>query len=346
MREDALRTVREQLEEPLLLTDDVNIEYLTGFHSDNGALLIEADRLRLFTDFRYAESARAVDGVEYAETPRFIYDGLAQQLEGRIGFEPDALTFSRYDVLRGGGLELVPRGGLVEALRAVKEDGELAAIRRAAEITSEAYERLAGQPFVGRTERDLAWRMEQLFRDLGGEEVSFPVTVSTGPNGAKPHAVSGGRVVAEGELVVVDSGAMVDGYCSDCTRTFAAGEVDAQLTEAYEVCREAQQGALEAVKARASGRDVDAIARERIDATDFRGLFGHGLGHGVGMRIHETPGLRPESDDVLATGNVVTIEPGIYIPGVGGVRIEDLVIVTDDGCEVLTTYTKELVTVG
>src|SRR5205807_7630069 len=131
----------------------------------------------------------------------------------------------------------------------------------------------------------------------------------TGPNGAKPHAVSGGRIVADGDFVVVDSGAMVDGYCSDCTRTFAAGDVDEQLTEAYELCRDAQQAALAAVKAGASGRGVDAVARERIDATKFKGLFGHGLGHGVGMRIQESPGLRPESDDVLAAGNVVTIEP-------------------------------------
>jgi len=176
--------------------------------------------------------------------------------------------------------------------------------------------------------------------------VAFPVTVSTGPNGAKPHAVSGDRAVAAGDFVVVDSGAVFDGYCSDCTRTFAAGEVSDELRDAYAVCKDAQAAAVEAVRTGVGGREADAVARERIDATRFKGLFGHGLGHGVGMRIQEAPGLRPESDDVLQAGNVATIEPGIYIPGTGGVRVEDLVIVREDGCEVLTSYTKELVTVG
>ncbi|MDQ5821924.1 MAG: Xaa-Pro peptidase family protein [Actinomycetota bacterium] len=344
---ERLERLRASLEEPLLVTDQVNVKYLTGFNSDNVALLVEPGRTRLFTDFRYAEGARGAVGedVEVVETERNVYAGVAQQLSGDVGFEAAVVSYANYETLRSGSAELVPRTGVVEALRAVKDDAELAAIRKAAEVSDDAYERLSRERFIGRTEKELAWRMEQVLHECGGEKLSFDVAVGSGPNGAFPHADPTDREVKAGELVVVDSGTTVEGYASDCTRTFATGSLAGELKEAYAVCLEAQQAALDGVRAGVRGADVDAIARVRIDASPFKGLFGHGLGHGVGMRIHEGPTLRPESKDVLQPGNVVTVEPGIYMPGKGGIRIEDLVVVTDGDAEVLTHFSKDLFSV-
>jgi Xaa-Pro aminopeptidase len=337
--------LRASLEEPLLVTAGFNVLYLTGFQSTNAAVLVEPDRVRLFSDFRYAEAARAVEGVEFTETRRNIFASLPELLSGRIGFEADALTYAAYQALAAGDLEVVPRRGLVEALRAVKEDEELDAIRGAAAITDQAYERLAEERFVGRTEEELAWRMFELFRETGGDWIAFPTIVATGPNGALPHAKSGDRRIEPGHSVVVDAGCRLGWYCSDCTRTFAAGELPAELKSAYDVCREAQEAGLAAVRAGVPGRDADAAARRVIEDAGHGDAFGHGLGHGLGLEVHEAPGLRPESDDVLAAANVVTVEPGIYLSGLGGIRIEDLVIVTDDGAEVLSTFPKDLVIV-
>jgi Xaa-Pro aminopeptidase len=342
---DRLRRLQGELEEPLLVTDQVNVKYLTGFNSDNVALLVEPERVRLFTDFRYAEGAReAVQDVEVVQTKRFVYADVAPVLSRRVGFESAVVSYANYEVLRGGTAELVPRTGSVERLRAVKDESELDAIRKAAEISDEAYERLSREQFIGLTEQELAWRMEVLLHECGGETVTF-VAVGSGPNGAYPHSDPSDREIKAGELVVVDSGTTVAGYTSDCTRTFATGSLPDELKEAYAVCLEAQEAALEGVRARATGAAVDAIARERIDASPFKGLFGHGLGHGIGLRIHEAPNLRPESEDVLEPGNVVTVEPGIYMPGKGGIRIEDDVVVTDGDPEVLTHFSKDLISV-
>ena len=323
----------------------MNVRYLTGFESTNAAVLVEPERTRLFTDFRYAERARAVEGVEFEETKRYIYSDLAELLQDRVGFEADALTYANWDLLHQGGVDLVPRRGLVESLRVVKEPEELHAIGRATEVTNTTYERLAEEQFAGRTEKDLAWRMEQLFHDEGADGLAFPIDIASGPTAASPHAVSGDRVVQDGDLVIVDAGAIVDGYCADCTRTFAVGEVSDSLREMYEVVRRGQQAGLDAVRAGVSGRDADAAARDVIMDAGYGENFGHGLGHGVGLLVHEAPVLRPESEDVLAAGNVVTVEPGIYLSGVAGVRIEDLVVVTEEGCDVLTTFPKDLTTV-
>jgi Xaa-Pro aminopeptidase len=322
------------------------VRYLTGFESTNAALLVEPDRAVLFSDFRYAERAREVEGVEFEETKRYLYSDLPTLLPPRIAFEADALTYANYDQLRRGGLELEPRHGLVESLRIVKEPEELDAIRRAAEVTNKAYERLVDEQLGGRTEKELAWRMEQLLHDCGADGVAFPVDVAAGPTAASPHAVPGERVVQEGDLVLVDAGALVDGYCSDCTRTYAVGDVSDSLREAYELVRDAQQAGLDAVGPGVSGRDADAAARAVIADAGYAENFGHGLGHGLGLLVHEAPALRPESDEVLAAGHVVTVEPGIYLGGVAGIRIEDLVVVTDEGAEVLTTLPKELATVS
>lgn len=341
-----LRQLQARLEEPFLVTLPVNVRYLTGFDSSNPALVVEPDRVRLFSDFRYAEAGKQVEGVEFDITKRNMLADLVERLSGRLGFEADAITYAGYQTLAGGGLDPVPRRGVVEALRAVKDESELAEIRRAAKITSEAYGRLAEERFTGRTERELAWRLEELFHELGADGPAFPSIVAAGENGAMPHAHSGDREIPSGTTVVVDAGCSVDGYCADCTRTFATGPLPDELSEAYAVCLEGQQAGLDGIRAGVSGRAADAAARGRIEAAGLGDAFGHGLGHGVGLLVHEAPRLSQESEDELEAGNVVTVEPGIYLAGIGGVRIEDLVVVTDDGAEVLTTFTKDLVTVS
>jgi Xaa-Pro aminopeptidase len=343
---DRLDRLRAELEEPLLVSSLVNVRYLTGLASSNAALLVDPGGARLYTDFRYAQRAGSIPGVELVQTRRDIYAELPELLSGRVGFEPKVLTYERYEQLAAGGLELVPRPGLVESMRAVKDNEELDAIRRAAAVTSEAYARFAEEPMIGRRERDLAWRMTSLLHELGGEDVAFDVIVAAGPSGGSPHAVPGDRTVGPGETIVVDAGCRVGGYCSDCTRTFVTGELPAELAQAYDVVKRAQETGLAAVRAGADSAAVDRTARDVVEEAGLGDKFGHGLGHGLGLEVHEAPWLNAEWPSTLATGNVVTVEPGVYLPGLGGVRIEDLVIVTDDGAEVLTSFTKEPVTVG
>jgi Xaa-Pro aminopeptidase len=341
---DRVERLREELEHPLLVSDAANVRYLSGLDSSNAALLIEPDRVRVFTDFRYAESARALDGVEYIETKRDLYQSLAELLTGRIEFEATSITYERHARLHAGGVELVPTYGVVEELRTVKDDEELATIGRAAAITSGALERFAEEGLVGRTERELAWRVEWLQRDLGADETWS--LIASGPNAAKPHTTPGDRKVEPAETVIVDMGCIVDGYYSDCTRTFATGSLPDELRRAYEVCLDAQLAGLSAARPGASGPGVDAAARDKIEAAGFGEAFGHGLGHGVGLRLHEGPRLARESRDTLQEGNVVTIEPGIYLSGLGGIRIEDLVVVRHGEPEILTTFTKDLISVN
>jgi Xaa-Pro aminopeptidase len=344
---DRLDRLQAALEEPLLVSSPVNVRYLCGLDSSNAAMLIEPDRVQLFTDFRYAERAGAIRGVEAVQTRRNLYADLAERLSGRVGFETEWLTHARFEMLAARGPELVPRRGLVERLRQVKDGAELAAVRRSAAILNEAFARLAEEPFVGRSERDIVWRMAELIHEGGADDAAFSTAVGSGPTGASPHALPGDRRIEMGETVVVDAGCRVNGYCSDCTRTFVTGPLRAELQEAYDVVLRAQLASLEAVVPGAEGKAVDRVARSIIEEAGFGDRFGHGLGHGVGLEVHEAPWLNAELGDApLVAGNVVTVEPGIYLPGLGGIRIEDLVIVADDGPEVLTPFTKELVTVG
>ena len=341
-----IERLRESLDEPLLITNPTNINYLFGFKSSNAALLVERERARLFTDFRYSEAARAVEGVEFEETKRALLKDLADRLLGPIGFEADFVSYSGYETLRGGGIEPVPRRGLVEQLRAVKDDDELASIRRACEITDRMFERLIEQPFVGRTERGIAWTIEQLFHDEGADAVAFETIVAAGPNSARPHGRATDRPIGRGEMIIVDTGCVVGDYVSDYTRTFTTGFVEAQVKQAYAVVLAAQQAGFDALRSGVKGFDADAAARRVVDETAFAGTFGHGLGHGLGLEVHEAPRLSMESTDTLAVGNVVTVEPGIYLEGRAGIRIEDNIVVTNDGFENLTGFRKDLITVG
>jgi Xaa-Pro aminopeptidase len=342
-----IERLRELLEEPLLVTNLVNVLYLTGFDSSNTALLVEPDRARLFTDFRYIESARAVEGVEAVQTKRSLIGWLGENLSGRIGFEADVLPWSFAEQLREGGIELVPRQGLVEQLRAVKDEGELDTFRRACAITDRMFERLVNEvQFVGRRERDVAWDIARLYHEEGADEPAFEAIVGSGPTGARPHARAGDKVIEAGELVVIDTGATVGGYVSDYTRTLATGELDGETREAYDFVLAAQRAGLEAIRAGVAGVDADAAARGVIEGSAFAGTFGHGLGHGLGLDVHESPRLSTESSDTLAAGNLVTVEPGVYLEGRFGIRIEDDVIVTVDGIDNPVRFTKELVTVS
>jgi Xaa-Pro aminopeptidase len=343
--EGRVARVRALIEAPLLVSSAVNVRYLTGLDSSNAAVLVEPDRVRIFTDFRYLEKAQAT-GVEIVQTPRSVLEGLPEHVAGRIEFEAESLSYVEWATLSAAGLELVPRHELLQNVRAVKEEAELEAISRAAAITNECFERLAEQRFVGRSGKELAWWMESLMHELGADGPAFPIIVAGGPGGAMPHAATTDEPIAAGTTVVVDAAARLGDYMSDCTRTFATGDLPDELAHSYDVCLRAQLAALEAVAPGAGGREVDAVARDLIAAEGLGDLFGHGLGHGLGMEVHELPRLRPESDDVLAPNQVCTVEPGIYQPGVGGIRIEDLVIVEENGPQILTSFTKELVTVS
>src|SRR5215210_316719 len=278
--------LRELLEEPFLVTTPVNVRYLTGLDSSNAAVLVDDERAVLFTDFRYAESAHKIEGVKFVEVERALMRGVVANVTGRLGFESAHLTYASWQTLNEAGLELVPRPGYVERLRVVKSPEELDRIRRASEIASGAYERLAQERFVGRTERELAWAFETFMHELGAHGPSFPTTVASGENGATPHGKTSDRVIGAGETIVVDAGAVIDGYASDCTRTFVTGELPEELRRAYDVCLEAQVAALDGVRAGTRGRDADAIARTIIADAGFGERFGHGLGHGIGLMVH------------------------------------------------------------
>ncbi|MBA2384784.1 MAG: aminopeptidase P family protein [Actinobacteria bacterium] len=336
------------LDEPLLVTSGVNVLYLTGLSSSNAAVLVEPDgEATLYTDFRYARRASAIEGVRFERTARMVIGDLATRLAGRtIGIEAHVLTVSALETLRDGGVETVARTGLVERLRAVKEPGEIATLREAAAISDAVFGALAAERFTGRTEIELAWRIRELFHEHGSSELAFDTIVASGENGASPHAECRDVAIEAGTLVTVDAGCKVGGYASDCTRTFATGELPDELARAYEVCLEAQLAGLEGIGPGVSGSDADRAGRSVIEEAGWGEEFGHGLGHGIGLEVHEAPTVRPESTDTLEPGNLVSCEPGIYIPNLGGVRIEDMVLVTDDGRERLTTHDKQLVGVS
>jgi Xaa-Pro aminopeptidase len=341
-----IENLRALIEEPLLVTTPKNVVYLAGFESSNAALLVEQDRVQLFTDFRYIEAAQAVPDVELVQTKRGVIGALAERLSGRIGFEATNVVYADFQTLEGGGLELVPRTGLVESLRAIKDEGELEILRHACAITDRVFERLAEVKFVGRTELEVSWDLTRIFHEEGGDGLAFESIVGAGPTGARPHARASDRPIERGELVVIDAGCTVDGYASDYTRTFATGPLDDEAKDAYLIVLSAQLAALDTIRAGLPAIEADQAARRVVEESPFAGTFGHGLGHGLGLDVHERPTMSTETEDVLEAGNVVTVEPGVYLPGKFGVRIEDDVVVTSDGIENLTGFTKDLIEVG
>ncbi len=367
--------LRECDVDALLVTAPVNVRYLTGFTGSNGLALVTADaeggavagagpgagtaqtpRGRFFTDFRYrTQSAEQVAGAFAREiVVGSLLDAAAGALKessGKLGFDDANVTVAAHARLRAAlpsGWELAPCAGVVERLRAVKDDGEVAQMRAAAQLADEALRGVLEAGLVGRSEREVAIELELRMRRLGAEAASFPSIVAAGAHGALPHAEPRDEPIARDVLVTIDWGAVLGGYCSDCTRTYATGEgISDRAREVYELVLRAQEAGVAAVAAGPTGREVDAIARAVIERAGEGERFGHGLGHGVGMEIHEGPRLsRTEGEHALVAGNVVTVEPGVYLPGELGVRIEDLLVVRDGGHEVLNGLDKTLTVVS
>jgi Xaa-Pro aminopeptidase len=336
----------------LLVTEPANLRYLTGFTGSNGFAVVGPDVRRFVTDFRYVEQAKAQVPPEFdrQQGPQELLAALKDGWAGdvRLGFDDGHVsvrTHRRLRELLPGSVELVPAAGVVEGVRAVKEPDEVLRIAAAASLVDDIYTWLLSFGLVGRTERDVAVALEHEMRLRGASGPSFDSIVASAEHGALPHATPRDVPIARDTLVTLDIGAVLDGYCSDCTRTWATGAVPDQLAEIYALVLRAQIAALDAVRPGPSGREIDAIARDMISAAGHGEHFGHGLGHGVGLVTHEAPRLARTAEARLVEGNVVTVEPGVYVPGVGGVRIEDLVVVTEDGRDVLSKTTKGLLTV-
>lgn len=325
-----------------------DVFWLTGFAGTSALALVGSGVRAFVTDFRYIERARDVlDGSwELVRAERHLSSALAPHLGGRVGYDPRATSVRELERLSESvpsGGELVECDGLVSSLRRRKDAGEVERIAAATELSDAVLTELEQLGVAGRSERELALWIERRSRELGASAVSFPPIVAAGENGALPHAEPGEREIREGELLVVDAGAILDGYCSDGTRTYAVGrEPGEEERGVYAAVLAAQQAGLEAVAAGVAGRAADGAAREVIAEAGWGKEFGHGLGHGVGIAVHEPPRLSQRSEDVLAVGDVVTIEPGVYLPGRFGVRIEDLVVVGEDGVRNLSSCPKEL----
>jgi Xaa-Pro aminopeptidase len=335
--------------ETLLVTQPENRRYLSGFTGSAGALAISGDRAYLATDSRYWEqAAHEAPNFEIVQLKMRLYQHPGEMLEkigspGRIWFESAAVTVDQLRIWTEAGLavEWLPARHVVEPLRAVKEEAELAAIRRAVALTDAGFDFLCGILRPGMTERQAAWELEVYLRTHGADALAFETIVASGPNAAMGHHRAGDRAIRRGEPIVIDFGVTIGGYCSDLTRTVSLGGDGAKYDEVYEVVRRAQQAAIDGIRAGMSGAEADALARNAIDAAGYGEYFGHGLGHGVGLAVHEAPtASRVAGSDGLPAGATLTIEPGVYLPGWGGVRIEDLVVVRADGVEVLSQAHK------
>ncbi|HEY8523442.1 MAG TPA: Xaa-Pro peptidase family protein [Acidimicrobiales bacterium] len=353
---DRVGRLRERLPEAgcdgLLVTSLTNIRYLTGFSGSAALLLVAPDELLFVTDGRYRDqateqlAAAGVDArIEIGRTSDEQRDHLAGPgaAVGRLGLEAEHVSWAQ--VRRFGAdwfpqAQLVPTDGLVEELRQVKDEGEIARIEAAAAMADEALERVRPRLAEGPTEAEVALELESHMRRLGAEGPSFDTIVASGPNGAKPHHRAGARRIAEGDLVVIDFGALVDGYHSDMTRTVVVGEPSPTQARMLEVVTAAQAAGVAAVGEGVEAAAVDETCRSVIRDAGWEGAFLHGTGHGVGLDIHEAPRVSATADATLACGHVVTVEPGVYLPEHGGVRVEDTVVVTPDGCRPLTRAPK------
>lgn len=337
----------------LVVSNLTNVRYLCGFTGSAGMLLVTADALHFVTDGRYQEqsaqelaAAGVAAEIEIAATaPDGSIAERARNLGlSALGLEEHSVTWAEYtrwsDELFSAG-ELRRSDSLVEKLRIVKEPGEVLRIRAACEIADRALGAIRSRLLDGPTEMEFAAELDGTMKALGARDVSFETIVAAGPNGAKPHHRPGERPIGEGDLVVIDFGALVDGYHSDMTRTLAIGDIGAERARMLEVVRAAQQAGMEAVTAGSAAKDVDAACRQVITDAGWGDAFVHGTGHGVGLDIHEEPRVSSRSAAILEAGHVVTVEPGVYLPELGGVRIEDTVLVTDDGCDRLTRATKD-----
>jgi len=347
-RVEALRALlAEEGLDAIIVGQPENRRYLSGFTGSAGVLVISQTDAILATDFRYyLQVAQQAPDFELAkvtdELPPVLADVLGRLNVRRVGFEAAHVPFATHRAWTEAvpQVEWVPTEGLVEGLRAIKDEVELALLREAIALTDEAFVQVAERVRPGMTERQVAWEIEAYLRTHGADAVAFEIIVASGPNGAMPHARSTERVIQPGEPIVIDMGARVEGYHSDLTRTLCLGPADGRFSEIYAVVLEAQMRAEGGIRAGMLGREADSLAREVIAAAGYGENFGHGLGHGVGLAVHEAPRLRKTSEDSLQSGMVTTVEPGIYLPDWGGVRLEDVVLIGADGVEVLTQAPK------
>jgi Xaa-Pro aminopeptidase len=336
------RHLRELPAHALLVTDMVHVRYLSGFTGSEAVVVITARGRCIMVDSRYAIQAkketRGYKVVQYSRSPEEVYKYLRKRKVERLAYEADGMTHARYLEIRRAmkGIRLVRAGDAIRRLRSTKSPAEARLIKKAAEIARDAFEDVAAGVRPGVRERDLALGLETRMRELGSEGAPFPAIVASGKRGALPHGIASEKKLKKGELVTVDFGAVHRGYQSDQTITFCMGRPTKKQSLVYDTVREAHDRAMAAIRPGARCRDVDKIARDHIKRKGFGKYFGHGLGHGVGLETHEEPVLGPRSKTVLEEGMVVTVEPGIYMPGYGGVRIEDMVIVTGTGHRCLT----------
>lgn len=336
----------------MLISAPENRRYLSGFTGSAGYLLITPDRAMLFTDSRYTEQAsNQSPDFEVIQT-RGGWDWFLQQIKEtgvrRVGFENRHMTVATYnnvlDALKEdenlGNVSLVAASGIAEEHRVHKDLDEMALLQKAIDASDSAMEAVCPIIEEGMTEKEVAWRMEKAMREFGADGISFETIVASGPNGAMAHHMPSDRPIQVGEPIVIDMGAIADGYCSDISRTVVVGEPDETFNKIYDIVLGAQLTAINTVKSGMTGEDCDGLSRTVIADAGYGENFGHSLGHGVGLKVHERPGVGPRSADTLEPNMVFTVEPGIYLPGWGGVRIEDIVVLEDDGAKVLSKASK------
>lgn len=343
-----LRGKMEQLQlDAVFITNAVNRKYLTGFTGSSGYVVITSERAVLLTDFRYREQAPkqapAYEVVEHSADPlKSVAEVLGESKATRVGFEAEDVTFHLHEqMLEKVDVTWVPATQMVATLRMIKDEDEINILKDACELADRTYAHILQYMKPGVTEQDIALEMEFYMRKNGASSSAFDMIVASGERSALPHGTASARVLQRGEFVTLDFGAVYNGYCSDITRTVVIGEPQPKHKEIYDIVLEAQMNALQHLKPGMTGFDADRLTREIIKEYGYNDYFGHGTGHGIGMEVHEEPRLSPRGNEVLQAGMTVTVEPGIYIPGFGGVRIEDDVLITETGIEILTRADKE-----
>ena len=349
--ENLTNILNEHKIDAAIISEKNNISYYSGFTSEDAVLLIHRSAYYLITDFRYIEQAQIQSpGFNIVDAPGsktgpFIKKTCMDLDVKRICFDSDAISYSTYVTLKEAlqPLELIPDKGIPSSLRLRKTEGEINYIRKAAALADKGFQHILNYIRPGISEKEIALELEFFLRKNGSEGLAFPIIAASGKNGALPHAEPSNKKLEKGEFITLDFGCKISGYCSDMTRTVALGEPDSQMKEIYEVTLEAQRQALKIIKPGLTGMEVDKQAREYISSKGYGKYFGHGLGHGVGLNVHEAPRLSTSGENILEPGMVVTVEPGIYLPGKGGVRIEDLVVVTENGYDNLVSSKKDLI---
>lgn len=333
----------------LLVTNMFNVRYLANFTGTTGLVVITKDEAYFVTDFRYTEqAAEEAKGYTIVKNEGTIFEEVAKIVKEnkieKLGFEQENITYAVYhqinDIIP---CDLVPVAGLVEKLREVKTEDEINIIKEAINITEKAYDYILGFVKPGKTEIEVANELDFYMRNEGATSVSFDTIVASGIRSAMPHGVASDKVIEDGDMVTIDFGCYYKGYVSDMTRTFAVGDPGEQMKEIYEIVYQANKKVNEVAKAGMTGAELDAIARDYITEKGYGPQFGHTLGHGIGLEVHEGPSLSFRNEDKLVVNNIVTNEPGIYVPGLGGVRIEDDLVIKEDGAEILMTTPKELI---